>query len=69
LGVAALNFLLLIGVGFLISHRLAGPVFRLKKFLAEMDGDTKDFSLREGDYLKELEPVVNKMKDQFKAKT
>lgn len=63
-GLAVFNFLLLIGMGFIISHRIAGPIFKLKNQLAQISDDTDEFKLRESDFFQELEPLVKKLKDQ-----
>lgn len=63
-GLAVFNFLLLIGMGFIISHRIAGPIFKLKNQLAQISDDTEEFKLRESDFFQELEPLVKKLKDQ-----
>ena len=61
-----INFLLLIIVGMVISHRVAGPLYKLKKFLSNMTSDSDDFKLRNNDYFRELEPVVNNLKNKIK---
>ena len=59
-----LNFLLLIGVGFIISHRVAGPIHKLKNQLSTISPESDDFKLRENDFFQELEPLVKKLKDK-----
>ena len=66
IGLAAFNFLLLIGIGFSISHRIAGPIFKLKKQLEDEDADSSEFKLRETDFFQELEPLVKKLKQEKK---
>jgi nitrogen fixation/metabolism regulation signal transduction histidine kinase len=56
----------LIGVSFisiLETHRIAGPAFNLNRTLGHVaEGRyTASLRLRKGDYLKELEPVFNRM--------
>ena len=65
-GLAAVNFLLLIGVGFIISHRIAGPIFKLKKQLGASGSDSEDFKLRQTDFFQELEPLVKALKEKTK---
>ncbi|WP_408099029.1 hypothetical protein ACJVC5_08940 [Peredibacter sp. HCB2-198] len=60
------NFLLLIGTGFMVSHRIAGPLYKLKKHLGEMNRDSQNFKLREKDFFKELEPLVDSLKEKMK---
>jgi len=66
IGLAAFNFFLLIGVGFILSHRIAGPIFKLKKQLSQISEDPTEFKLRESDFFQELEPLVNDLKDKTK---
>lgn len=66
LGFAGFNFILLIGVGFVISHRIAGPIYKLKTKLAQISKESEDFKLRESDFFQELEPVVNDLKNKIK---
>lgn len=66
IGLAAFNFFLLIGVGFIISHRIAGPIHKLKKQLTQDVDDPQDFKLRETDFFQELEPLVKTLKDKIK---
>lgn len=64
IGLAAFNFLLLIGIGFIISHRIAGPIFKLKKQLEDSSDSTDEFKLRETDFFRELEPLVKQLKEK-----
>ena len=66
LGLAVFNFFLLIGVGFAISHRIAGPIYKLKKQLSLISKESGEFKLRETDFFQELEPLVNDLKDKIK---
>jgi len=65
-GLALVNLILLLGVGFIVSHRVAGPIFKLKNYLANLTPQSPPFSLRKKDFLKELEPVVSAVKDKIK---
>lgn len=44
-----------------ISHKLAGPIYRLKKELKErkLEHSSNDLKFREGDYLKDMEDDLN----------
>ena len=64
IGLSIVNFLILIGVTFLISHRIAGPIFKLKKMLAEDNQDSEEFKLRETDFFQELAPLIKSLKDK-----
>lgn len=66
IGLAVINFLLLIGVGFIISHRIAGPIFKLKKQMGQDTPDIEVFKLRETDFFQELEPLVKELKEKIK---
>lgn len=66
IGLAVFNFLLLIGIGFIISHRIAGPIFKLKNQLAQISEESDEFKLRETDFFQELEPLVKQLKDKIK---
>lgn len=44
------------------SHRVAGPLYRLEKTLAELaQGDVKNIRFREGDEFREFEHLVNQL--------
>lgn len=66
LGLAVFNFFLLMGVGFVISHRIAGPIYKLKTQLSHISKESADIKLRETDFFQELEPLVNELKDKIK---
>jgi hypothetical protein len=65
IALAGFNLVLLVVVGFIISHRIAGPISKLKRFLQDPESQ-ENFQLRENDFFKELGPLVNKLKDKFK---
>jgi hypothetical protein len=67
IGLAIFNFLLLIGVGFIISHRIAGPIHKMKSYLFHMDSNQEDFKLRESDFFPELGPMVKSLKEKSKS--
>ena len=64
-GLALLNLFLLIAVGFIVSHRIAGPVHKIKQFLAD-PANHDEVKLRESDFFKELGPLVNDLKKKIK---
>jgi hypothetical protein len=67
IGLTVLNFLLLIGVGFIVSHRIAGPIHNLKNYLGNtLSKDSVDFKLRKNDFLTDLVPIINKLKTKIK---
>jgi hypothetical protein len=51
-------------VTFFVSHRIAGPIFKLKKMLLEDNPDSEDFKLRETDFFQELAPLIKTLKDK-----
>ena len=65
IGLTLVNFLILITVGFIVSHRIAGPIHKIKAFLRDpMEHDK--VQLRENDFFKELAPLVNDLQDKIK---
>lgn len=65
IGLAVLNFLLLVGVGFIVSHRIAGPIHKVKIFLQDPKNHDK-VQMRQNDFFQELGPIVNDLKDKIK---
>ncbi len=63
-GLASFNFFLLILVGFIVSHRIAGPIHKVKQFLHDPISIDK-VEMRENDFFKELGPIVTKLKDKL----
>lgn len=61
--------MLCIGVGILASHRIAGPVYRMIKFLEELTkGDyTKRVILRKTDELQDLAAAINKLVEKLES--
>jgi len=58
-----------IGIGILASHRIAGPVYRMLKFLEHAaKGDySQRLRLRKGDEFKELAESINKLMDKIES--
>lgn len=54
----------------LLSHRIAGPAYRLKQCMRAMIGGEHDFSvtLRKGDYLKDLAAALDELNQVMRAK-
>ena len=62
---------LVVVVSVYISHKIAGPVFKLKKQLREIidSGDTnKKIFLRKGDELNDLAAVINELLEKMSVK-
>lgn len=71
LGVAAgISVLASLVITLVISHRLAGPLVRLKNhFKGIVDtGEVKAVQFRKGDYFQDLPPLVNEAFDQVKVR-
>ncbi len=66
MGLTALNFMLLVVVGLIVSHRIAGPVNKVKNYIQTMDHESEHFKLRSNDFFQDLEPVVNEVKKKIK---
>lgn len=66
IGLALFNFGLLISVGFMISHRIAGPLYKLKRHLENLDSSSPHFQLRQKDFFRDLEPTINQLKEKLK---
>lgn len=60
------NLFLLLGTGIVISHRIAGPIYRFKEYLKNIGPDSKDLKLRPKDFFKDLEVIINGLKDKLK---
>lgn len=60
--VAVINLIILFGCGILISHRIAGPILKIKNFLTNKNFQQHDFALRKSDFFKELGPLINQLK-------
>lgn len=64
IGLAAFNFVLLLTVGFIVSHRIAGPIHKLKQHLQDPNLKNEPLQLRQTDFFKELGPIVNEHKEK-----
>jgi hypothetical protein len=68
---AQIQFKLLVAAGFsylisfaltvVISHKVSGPLYRLRMYFTQMkdDGHTADLSFRKGDYYSDLPDIIN----------
>lgn len=66
IALAFINLILLLGTGFIVSHRIAGPIHKLKNHLGQISQTSNSFKLRKKDFFKELEPVVDELKEKLK---
>lgn len=65
----AINLLILIGVGFFISHKIAGPLKKMQQYidgLIKTPKQAEEFRLRKGDFLREFEPQMDELKEKLK---
>jgi lipoprotein signal peptidase len=52
--------------GIYFSHRIAGPIYAIRKFFNELqEGKKSAFKLRENDEFRELEEVINKVAEKL----
>jgi hypothetical protein len=58
---AAISYLVSFVLTVIISHRVSGPLFRLKSYFIDMkeNGYSKDLNFRDNDYYSELPEVIN----------
>jgi methyl-accepting chemotaxis protein len=56
--------------GLYFSHKIAGPVFKLKRYLKALgDGNfAEEIQFRRTDYLEELQIIVNRLVDKFRTR-
>ena len=66
IALALVNLVLLLGTGFVVSHRIAGPLYKLKNHLGQMNQESENFKLRKTDFFQELEPVVDELREKMK---
>ena len=50
--------------GVFLSHQFYGPIYKLNKYINNSEWDNK-FILREKDQFKELELLIQKLKDKY----
>lgn len=62
IGLVAFNLVLLITVGLVISHRVAGPIFKIVQHLTDPKLNQEPIKFRENDFFKELAPLINKLR-------
>lgn len=65
IGLAVINLILLLATGFIVSHRIAGPIHKIKQVLKNPDAFDK-VQLRQNDFFQELGPIVNEVKEKLK---
>lgn len=61
---AIFNFFALVYIGFVISHRVAGPLYKIKRYLSNLSRESETFTLRKKDFFKDIEPIINNLRDR-----
>ena len=67
---SAVVFLFIVGGGILLSHRVAGPLHRLRGHLDRISetGELKAVSFRKGDFFPELPQAFNRCVDRLRTR-
>lgn len=65
IGLAVLNFVILLFTGLIISHRIAGPLHKIKRFVQDPLKEPP-LHLRPNDFFQDLIPALNSLKDKLK---
>ncbi len=61
--------MILVIVGRILSHRMAGPLYAFEKFLEDLlNGKTRELKLRAGDDFQHLEELSIRLRKQFESK-
>ena len=66
---ASIDFVLLMAFSFYLSYRIAGPSYKLERYIAAAAGGQEDlgpFHLRAGDFFPEIEFIANKAVDELR---
>lgn len=54
-------------LGWIISHRMIGPVYAIKRYIEDsLDGSPRDLSLREADHYAEMAGVLKRLKEKLR---
>ena len=60
---------ILFGIGLILSHRIAGPLYAFERFLKDLlEGKDSSLKLRAGDEFKQLETLANKIRLELDTK-
>lgn len=64
-----LVFVVLVAVGIVVTHKVVGPIYRMKMLVSKIDGDhlALQGKLRKGDELQDLFEEVQQMLDRLRA--
>lgn len=65
---AIMSYILSFIFTLMFSHKVSGPIYRLKKYFEDMgeNGYSNDLSFRDGDYYSEIPSIVNKAISKIK---
>ena len=74
--ISGITFVLLMWAGLFLSHRIAGPLYRIESYMKQVtagDVDLKPVHLRKGDFFPEIADILNDviahLRDEAKAST
>ena len=61
--------ILIVVLGLIISHRIAGPIYRMQSHLDDLarTGEVKELNFREKDYFPEMADSINRVMRRFSA--
>lgn len=62
IALVSLNFILLVSVGLILSHRIAGPISKIVKHLSDPELSRVPIEFRKNDYFQEIPPLINKLR-------
>lgn len=71
IGVVVFFLLVLVTIVLYLSHRIAGPVYKLKNHLQSLpkeDAEAIDFQLRKKDFFKELVHIIKELESKVKGR-
>lgn len=65
LGCGILSFILIFTVSMILSHKVAGPIYRMTNYLKDHSPKSKEpLKFRKGDYFPELEQAFNEYRER-----
>ena len=66
IGVAIAFLVILVGIVIYLSHRIAGPVYKLQNHLQSLPKDD-EFQLRKNDFFKDLVVIIKELENKVKG--
>ena len=67
-GITIFDFILLLIVGLIVTHKVAGPIYKLRQTLAKFPEGGAEMKLRESDYIKELSSDIKNLEEKLRKK-